>query len=85
MDDFDPEPLKEFEENLRSMNASMGSTTNALENLAAQLSKLADQQIDSSQKLSKGMADLSNQVGQETEAKKAKTEADNQVKIAAEA
>ena len=76
---------KEFEENLRSMNASMGSTTNALENLAAQLSKLADQQIDSSQKLSKGMADLSNQVGQETEAKKAKTEADNQVKIAAEA
>ena len=85
MDDFDPEQLKEFEENLRSMNASMGSTTNALENLAAQLSKLADQQIESSQKLSKGMADLSNQVGQETEAKKAKTEADNQVKIAAEA
>ena len=85
MDDFDPEQLKEFEENLRSMNASMGSTTNALEDLAAQLSKLADQQIDSSEKLSKGMADLSRQVGQETEATKAKTEADNQVKIAAEA
>ena len=55
MDDFDPEQLKEFEENLRSMNASMGSTTNALNSLAAQLEKLADQQIDSSKKLSKGM------------------------------
>ena len=85
MDDFDPEQLKEFEENLRSMNASMGSTTDALNSLAAQLSKLADQQIDSSQRLSKGMADLSSQVSQETEAKKAKTEADQQIKIASEA
>jgi len=85
MDDFDPEQLREFEENLRSMNASMGSTTNALNSLAAQLEKLADQQIDSSKKLSKGMADLSNQVSQETELKKAVNEADQDVKIAAEA
>ena len=85
MDDFDPEQLREFEENLRSMNASMGSTTDALNSLAAQLSKLADQQIDSSKKLSKGMADLSNQVSQETELKKAVNEADQDVKIAAEA
>jgi hypothetical protein len=85
MDDFDPEQLKEFEENLRSMNASMGSTTDALNSLAAQLSKLADQQIDSSQRLSKGMADLSNQVSQETQASKADTEAKEQIKIASEA
>ena len=85
MDDFDPEQLKEFEENLRSMNASMGSTTNALTALAAQLEKLADQQIDSSKKLERGMADLSNQVSQETEATKADNEAKQQIKIATEA
>ena len=56
MDDFDPEMMREFQENLNSMNASMGPLSQALATLASQINA----QASGIGKVKKDLDDLGN-------------------------
>lgn len=67
MDDFSPEEMREFNENLNAMNATMGPLSQALNNLAVEINKVAQNQSQSAQKTSDDVENLGNQAASTTE------------------
>jgi len=71
MDDFSPEEMREFNENLNAMNATMGPLSQALNNLAVEINKVAQNQSQSAQQTSDDVENLGNQAASTTEIMKA--------------